>query len=256
MRGRWGGMPSPNRSAKPLERLRVQQVEPSVLDAVQAALLQPRQRAVGVHERQAERVGDVLLCQRERHAAGATVGKHHRRTLEQQDQQRRDAFERAAPAHREQVVVDQRLLVRGQPGDVEAEPRRLAVQLPQRIAAELAQQRRRERFDAVGADLAHLLLNADEVARQQEVQDLAPAVAQGLVPERPAREEGVQRRVALAFGDHRFAGPEPCQALLETLDEGDLRIGVRREERVRAQRTVLAGDVVVHGCSDRVGNIK
>ena len=51
------------------------------------------------------------------------------------------------------------------------------MQFPQRVALEDAEARIGERDHAVRGGVAHLLLHADEVAGEQEIQDLPAAIA-------------------------------------------------------------------------------
>ena len=75
---------------------------------MQAAQLQLAQRLVGVHQRQAQAVGDVLLRQWKGHAGllGST-GLQGCCALEELDQQGGDALFCVASADRQQVVVHQ-----------------------------------------------------------------------------------------------------------------------------------------------------
>jgi hypothetical protein len=172
-----------------------------VADAVQTTLLQLAQGLVGVDQRQTQAVGHVLLRERKRHTGFARVVLQRRGALEQQDEQRRDAFFRAAPPDRQQVAVDQRLLLRGQPGHVETHRRQAAMQLPQGVTLEDAEHGLGQRLDAMCRGIAHLLLHADEVAREQETQDLSATIAQGLVAKGPAPQQRVERGIGLALMD-------------------------------------------------------
>ena len=162
---------------------------------------------------------------------GIAIGLQRCGALEEQDQQRSDALLGAAPPHREQRVVHQRFFVRGEPGHVEAHGGRAAVDLPQRVALEHAEAGRGERVHPVGCGVAHLLLHAHEITRQQKGQDLAPTVAQGLVAKRPALQQGVERRIGLPFVDQGLARFHAQGAALERLHQLQLFGRVVNEQR-------------------------
>ena len=197
---------------------------------------------MGVHQRQTQRVGNVLLRQRKRQAFGRHGAEQRSGALVQQHQQHGHALFGAAPAHRQQVVIHHRLFVRGQPGHVVAQGRRLAVQDPQRVALERAQPDIGERFHAVRGLFGHFLLQADEVTWQQEVEDLSPPVAERLEAKGPAREQRVQGHVGLALGNQNLAGLAPQLGAAQRFDECQL-LGLRAlEQSQRAQRACGARD--------------
>lgn len=88
--------------------------------------------------------------------------------------------------------------MRGEP-DGEAQCRRRAVELPECVAPIHTQRHLGHGLHTMRRRVAYLLLHADEVARQQKVQDLPAAIAQGLEAERPAAQQRVQRCVGLTF---------------------------------------------------------
>jgi len=147
----------------------------------------------------------------------------------------------ALPADREQGVVDDRFLVRREPSHRETERGRRAVQFPDSVALEHAERDIGQRLHAVRRGVAHLLLHADEVARQQEVQDLAPAIAERFVAKRPAAQRRVERRVGLAFVDDAAVGLHHDLFALERFDQRHFGRRVFVEQRQRTQRAGLAG---------------
>jgi hypothetical protein len=83
----------------------------------------------------------------------------------------------------------------------------------------------------------HLLLDADEVARQQEIQDLPAPVAQGLEPKRPAAQQGVERRIGLALADQCRTCAQMQFAAFKRLHQFNLILAVRQEQGQGAQWT-------------------
>ena len=77
--------------------------------------------------------------------------------------------------------------------------------------------------------IAHLRLHADKVARQQKIQNLPASVAQGLEAERPAIQQGVQRRVGLALVDQGGAGTHLQLAAFQPLHRFELFFAVGKE---------------------------
>ena len=155
------------------------------------------------------------------------------------------AFLGAAAADRQQRVVDHRLLVRGEPGHVETHHRAAPVQFPERVALEHAEERVGERLDPVGGGVAHLLLDADEVAGQEKAEDLPAPVAERLVAKGPALQKRVERRVGLALVNQGLAGPQMPLAALERLHELKFIARGFMEQLQRPQRTVAAGGLAI-----------
>ena len=148
-----------------------------------------------MHQRQPQHVGNVLLVDGKRHRAVL----HQPQALQppkQMHQQHGHAFSSGAPARRQQVVIDHAFFTRGQPGDVVTQAGIAAKQLPQPFARKHAQADVGDGFNAMHGTVAELLLQADQVARQQKIEDLATPVAQRLVAKSPA---GIQREY-LAVG--------------------------------------------------------
>jgi hypothetical protein len=100
----------------------------------------------------------------------------------------------------------------------------------------------------VAGHRVHLLLQADEVTRQQHVEDLAPAVGQCLVAVGPAAEQRVQAAVAVAFADQVGAGVELDLGLLEFVDHRQLFRLDGLERGACAQRAFAARAVVQARC--------
>src|SRR4029077_5484132 len=90
----------------------------------------------------------------------------------------------------------------------------------------------------------HGRLNAEEVAWQDEARDLTPAVAQGLVTERPAFEQGEQVFRLGALAEHGRAGPGPEFTGLEGADEFQLLLADGVEYLTRPQGTLRARHVI------------
>ena len=144
-----------------------------------------------------ERVGDVLLRQRKQERV---LDDEPQRlgALVEHDDQRRGALRRGAPAGAGQILVDVALLARAEPGDVESEPRHLAEQRPDFAARQQAELHFGQRLDAVLRGVEHGGLQADEIAGQEEIQDLAAAVGQHFEAKRPAGIQRVDFRAVLA----------------------------------------------------------
>src|SRR6185312_9072574 len=88
------------------------------------------QRLVGMDQRHAERIGEMLL--REGKLNGAVLDQPRLLgTDEQMQQQICDALQRGAAAEADQIFVDQLLFARGEPGDVEGKRRKAAVKVVQ-----------------------------------------------------------------------------------------------------------------------------
>jgi hypothetical protein len=166
-----------------------------------------------VHQRQPQRIGNVLLVERKLDPAVA----HHAHALRaavQVHEQHGHALAGVAPAGGDQVVVHHLFLARGQPGDVVAQLGLGMEQAPEPVAREGAQRDVGDGLDAVGLAVGEFVLQADEVAGQQKAQYLPPAVAQGLVAEGPPRVEREElRAVAVLLDDRaaRFDTPAPTR---------------------------------------------
>eukprot|EP01136_Pigoraptor_vietnamica_P017581 Opistho-1_new@62939 len=226
--------------AQRFERMRLQDAQPAAIELVQAQALQAPHRLVGVHQRQPQRVGNVLLVERKLHPAVA----HHAHALGatvQVHEQHGHALAGVAAPGGDEVVVHQLFLARGQPGDVVAEPGLGLEQRPQPLAREGAQRGVGHGLDAVGLAVGKLVLQADEVAGQQETQDLPPAVAQGLVAEGPACVEREQLRAGAVLVDDGAARLDTPGAGAKGLDRLQLLRRHRQEGLQAPQRAVFAG---------------
>jgi hypothetical protein len=98
----------------------------------------------------------------------------------------------------------------------------------------------------MGRSVAHLLLDADEVARQQKIQDLPTSVAQRLEAERPPVQQRIEWCVSLAFVNECFAGTEAKRALFQRLHKAYFVGAVGREQRKLPEWALVAGDFL-HG---------
>ena len=64
----------------------------------------------------------------------------------------------------------------------------------------------REQLHALGGFRTYLLLQADEISRQEELDDLSTALAQGAIPEGPAFEQGEELVGLLALAEEVGTG--------------------------------------------------
>src|SRR5437588_10643178 len=90
------------------------------------------------------------------------------------------------------MIVENWFLLGGKPRQVERERRVIAVEFPQFLARKDAQQYVRQRLDRMLHLVEDRRLEAEKIAGQRVIEDLPSAVRQHLVPERPARQNGVQ----------------------------------------------------------------
>ncbi len=95
----------------------------------------------------------------------------------------------------------------------------------------------------MGGGIAHFLLHANEVARQQKGQDLPASVAQGLETERPACAQGEQRRIGLPLVDQGVARHHGHLAPLQGLHQVQFLGRVVEKQRELPQRAVSAANV-------------
>ncbi|MNT50171.1 hypothetical protein D3C72_1870750 [compost metagenome] len=105
--------------------------------------------------------------------------------LEQEGQQIGGTLGGRASPDAEQVLVENALLARRKPGQVEGKPRMLLEQVEQAASLEDTERDRRQRLDGMlhlGHDRA---LQADHVAGHDIVEDLPAAVLEDLVAEPP-----------------------------------------------------------------------
>ena len=122
------------------------------------------------------------------------------------------------------------------------------MQFPQSVALEHTQLRVGEGLHAVGCGIAHFLLHADEVARQQKRQDLPPTIAQGFVAKGPAAAQGEQRGIGLPFKDQGFACAQLDFAALEGLHQRQLVTALFDKQGQWPQGAGAAPDFI-HGFS-------
>ena len=95
----------------------------------------------------------------------------------------------------------------------------------------------------MGGGIAHFLLHANEIARQQKGQDLPAAVTQGLETKRPARAQGEQRRIGLPLMDQGVTRHHGHLAPLQRLHQVQLLGGVVQKQGKWPQRAVRAANV-------------
>src|SRR5690606_7774398 len=117
----------------------------------------------------------------------------------------------------------------------------------QLVAPKHAQHDGRERLDRMLHLTQDRALQTDKIARQQVVEDLAPAVLERLETEGPTGQQGEELLVARALRKDRAAGFDHQFAPLETRNEGQLLRGEIAEMRLGPERTDLAGDALDDG---------
>lgn len=108
------------KTGQPRESFDVVRAEAPVGIAVRAAPYKVAERLVGMHQRQAETVGQLLLCQQEGHAEASANSLRCGSAFDELHQQGGDVLHGAASANRKQVVVHHQFFERDKPGDVEA----------------------------------------------------------------------------------------------------------------------------------------
>src|SRR4029077_13844664 len=84
-------------------------------------------------------------------------------------------------------------------------------------------------LDAVGGSLEQPALQADQIPRQMDVEDLPPAVCERLAADRPARIERVELGLLLTGRDDLRARFEHQMIALHLVDEGELGFADRLE---------------------------
>src|SRR5665213_924924 len=203
------------------QRGAVDHLEHTVFPADGVRRKKPLERLVGMHQRHAERISEMLLRKRELDRAvfgqARFLGTH-----EQMQQEIGGAFQRGAPAEAAEIFVDQLLLASRQPGDVEGKRRKAIVQIPQLGARKHAQHQRRERLDRV-LHLAHQrALQADHVGWQGVIENLPAAVVQHLVTECPAAEHRIKMLAAGALAQEACTGVDAQFVGFELLYERQL----------------------------------
>ncbi|CCV11134.1 hypothetical protein MESS4_280071 [Mesorhizobium sp. STM 4661] len=190
-------------------------------------------------QRQAERVGDVLLGDRDPHRCLAVQSDRSGAAEDERDEIG-GAFERGAAADAEQVFVQHALLPRGDPGDIVGEPRMVTVELVQIFALEDAEQHRRQCLDGM-LHLAHqAALQPDEISWHGIVQDLAAPVRQQFVAEGPAGKHRVEMGAVAALDQDSGALVDGELALLERADKGKFLLFEFAKDRQWPERTLLA----------------
>lgn len=83
----------------------------------------------------------------------------------------------------------------------------VAVQAQQTLGREDAPRGFGQGLDAVRMTLPELMLQADEIAREQKIEDLAPAITEYAITERPARHQGEAFLAGIAFAKRREPAP-------------------------------------------------
>ena len=129
--------------------MQVQQAQSAVLDAVQATSLELAQCLVGVHQRQTQSIGDVLLSQWKVNAETLCIVtwlQSHGAFVEHDQKSRYTLLGTAAP-DREQRVVDDRCLMGRQPRDGRSERWRGSGQVSQRVTLKDAKHDIGQRLD-------------------------------------------------------------------------------------------------------------
>src|SRR5690348_20506 len=225
----------------------------ALLDAQRAAL-DPRPMAlseIGEHAadmgaRQAQHVGQVLAGERE--AAGLPA--RHAALLEPVEDleeeighalRRIEAAQDAAPDIVAALILDH-------PAQQAQAPIGMALeQLAEPPAAQHAEAGLGERLHRMLGQAQDMRLEAEKVARQHDVENLAALiVAQRAVADRPAVIEGEQRAADLAGLDHLGARRDGDVRALHLLDELGLAVVERAKERPWPQPTLRAGNRLVH----------
>src|SRR5258708_13883394 len=97
-----------------------------------------------------------------------------------------NAVEGVPTSDAEEMLVNQLLLARGEPCDVEGERGIVRVEIPKLFSWEDAQQRRGQSLDRVLHFIEHTCLQTQEISRQNKIQDLPSAVRKRLVSKRPS----------------------------------------------------------------------
>src|SRR5579862_1249368 len=151
------------------------------------------------------------------------------------------SLERGAPPEADQMLVDHSLLACGEPGDVERERRKLAVEFEQLAARKDAQRQRRQRLNRMLHLVHESALQADHIARQRVIENLPATVIEHLVAEGPAVQHGVEIFTARTFAQKARPRIDPQLVNLEGLDECKFVGGELAQARPLAQRTLLAG---------------
>src|SRR5665213_3342173 len=150
------------------------------------------------------------------------------------------AFKRGAAAEADEVFVDQLLLARGEPGDVESQRGKTAVQIVKLGARKHAERQWRQRLDRV-LHLAHQrALQADHVGGQRVIENLAATVIEHLVTERPAAQHRVEIFAVRAFAQEARAGIDAQLVDLELLHKVEFILVEFAQAGALAQRTLLA----------------
>ena len=202
-----------------LNRRDIEDVELLLFPADQLLVGESLKRLVGMDERHAEGIGDVLLGDRRREAVARGKADIERAHVEVK-QKIGGLFQRVAPTDAQQILVKDVLLARGEPRDVEGQARIALVELPELVAREDAKEHVGKRLDGV----AHLVedrgLQPDEIAGQGEVHDLPPPVRQHLVAKGPAEEHRVEVGAASVLLEDGRARIDVELAGLEAVDEG------------------------------------
>src|SRR5262249_34803150 len=95
------------------------------------------------------------------------------------------ALKRRTTSQTYEMLVDQLLLARREPRDVERQRRQTAVEVPQFGAGEYAQHQRRERLDGVLHLVHQSALQAYHICGQRIIENLPPAVVEHLIAKGP-----------------------------------------------------------------------
>jgi len=119
----------------------------------------------------------------------------------------------------------------------------IAVQFRQLIALKDAQNGCGESLDRVFHFADQPTLQTYQVARQNEVEYLAPTVGKQFVAKAPARKQRVKMRAGATLRQHGSPFTDAQFAAFEVLDKLEFLAFERPERRQLAQRTLLAANL-------------
>ncbi|QTK79086.1 hypothetical protein AT6N2_C1318 [Agrobacterium tumefaciens] len=210
-----------------------------VRPADEIAINQLSQRLVGVHDRKAERIGDMLL----RDGNGGLTRKQVCGLCLsiQEGDEIGGALNGGATPDAQQVVVEHAFFARRNPCEVKGKCRVIGEEIVEPRTLEDAERDRRQRFDGMLHLAHHRSLQTDEITRHDVIEDLPAPVFQGLVTEGPAFKDRIKMGAVGAFHQDDGAAFHGELPGLETGDEIQLRRGEIPEMRQVAQRTLLTG---------------
>ena len=144
-------------------------------------------------------------CENGKVTCSPSVRPRDLRPLEQEQQQISRPLLAGPLADAQQMLVEHPLLARCDPGQVEGEAWLALVELPKAVALEHAEQHAGQRFRRMLHLGKQRGLEADEIARQEEIEDLPAAILEQLVAEPPAGQDRVDVGALAAFRQNRRA---------------------------------------------------